>query len=129
MSRKHVISKRFIGSDDPSDVEQGGGFTSISSDYTSEVLNLAQTDKASFHLQWENSTLVATVLVQVRNGNDETDNWRTIDITPSIDISGASGEHEIILIELPFTSLRFFIDVASGSGDVGCSFSSKSVGA
>lgn len=126
--RKPVISRRTIGADDVSNVEQGGGYVVVNSDYTGETINVSQTDDLSFHFQWRSSTLTATLFVQARNGTSGQDDWRNLDFGSSITISGASGEHEILLSEMPFTNVRLFIDVASGSGQVGATFTSKSFG-
>lgn len=128
MGRKPVISKRLIGASAASNVEQGGGYITVSADYTTETINVSQTDNLSFHLQWRSSTLVATVYIQARNGDDDQDDWRTLDFGSAISISGTSGEHEITLNEMPFTNVRMFIDVASGSGQVGCTFAAKALG-
>lgn len=129
MGRKPVQSKRIIGYSDPSNVEQGGGLQTINSDFTTDDIHVSQTDKMSLHLVWENSTLDADVYVQARNGDAEEDEWRNLDFGASIEITGASGQHEINLFELPFTWLRIFIDRNSGAGDVGCAFVAKAVGA
>lgn len=128
MSRKSVISKRILGNVSVSDVAQGGGFSTISIDTYSDPLNVADTNEASFHLEWQSSTLIATVYVQARNGGAAKDDWRNLDFGSAISISGAAGEHEVVLLQMPFTDLRIFVDVASGSGQVGCSFTAKAVG-
>ncbi len=99
----------------------------VSADATSAVSSVAQLDVASIHLTWESSTLVATVKVQVRNG--EKDEFRDLSFSSAISISGASGEHDIVLLAMPFTDLRLFIDVTSGSGTVDAVLTSKSTGA
>ncbi len=128
MGRKPVISSRFIGNTATSNVEQGGGKVTVAVDYTSSTINVAQTDNLSIHIEWSASTLVADVYVQVRNGNEDIDNWRNLDFGTAITISGTSGEHEINILQMPFTDLRLFIDRASGSGQVGATFSAKALG-
>lgn len=122
MSRKHIISKHFIGTDDAPQA--------VSADYTSETLNVRQTDNGSIHLSWSGgSSPNMTVQVQARNGDAKQDDWRTLDFGSPITISGASGEHEIILTTMPFADLQIFIDVTSGSANVDGVFTLKSVGA
>lgn len=128
MGRKHVISKRTIGGADTSNVEQGGGYIEINSDYTSEDIRIAETDLLSFHFQWRDSTLDAEIFVQVRNGDQPWDNWRNLDFGSPILIAGTSGEHDITLLAMPFTYVRLFIDVASGDGEIGSTFTAKSQG-
>lgn len=116
MSRKHVISKKFIDS------------LTVNSNQTSEILNVAQTDKASIHLTWSGgSSPDIDVLVQVKNG--EADSFRSLDFGAVISITGASGEHEIILNEMPFTNIQLVLNHNSGSAVVSASFTFKSVGA
>ncbi len=129
MGRKVIVSKRIIGASATSNVAQGGGYQTISADYTTEVLNVSESDSASFHIQWRSSTLVATVSVQARNGDAAKDDWRTLDFGSVITISGTSGEHDVLIEEMPFTDLQLFIDVTSGSGQVGVSFAAKAQGA
>jgi hypothetical protein len=99
----------------------------VSSDATSEHSEVSQLDQASIALTWATSTLVAAAEIQVRNG--EKDSWRALDFGSAISISGASGAHEIILLAMPFTDLRVFLDVTSGSGTVNAVITAKSVGA
>lgn len=115
MARKHVISKKFIDSQ------------SVTSDYTSEVLNVAQTDSGSIHLSWTGSSPSIVVNVQVRNG--EKDTFRSLDFGSTISISGSSGEHELIFNSMPFTEMKLFLDHSSGSAVVTANFTFKSEGA
>jgi hypothetical protein len=115
LSRKHVISKTFVNE-------------TVSADAYSEELNVAQTDNGSIHISWSNgSTPNIDIYLQVKNG--EADSWRSLSFGSVPNISGASGEHELILNELPFTIARLFFDRASGSADVVASFTFKSRGA
>lgn len=86
-----------------------------------------QLDNASIDLEWTSSTLNATVEVQAKNGDNA--DWRTLEFSNPITISGASGSHEIILLMMPFTDLRLHIIVAAGSGTITAVLTSKSVGA
>lgn len=116
MGRKHVISKKFIDSQ------------AVSADFTSDVINVAQTDSGSIHLVWTaGSSPDIDIYVQVRNS--AADSYRNLDFGTAIEISGASGEHEIILNELPFSDLRIFADRASGSATVSATFIMKTKGA
>lgn len=99
----------------------------ITADTTSPSTNVSQLDQASIDLRWAGSTLVATAQVQVKNG--ENAEWRVLDFGSPITISGANGAHEIILLTMPFTDLRMFLDVSSGTGSVTAIITAKSVGA
>ena len=129
MGRKPVLSLRIIGRTDASNVEQGGGYISIDSDYTSDSINVAQTDILSFHFQWRDSTLDAEIIVQARNGDDDIDDWRDLDFGSSILIAGTSGEHEILLSEMAFTEVRIVVQVTSGDGEIGATATTKAMGA
>lgn len=116
MSRKPVISKRFINAQ------------SVSVDYTSDVINVKQTDIASIHIEWTSgSSPNIDIYLQVRNG--ENDNWRSIDFGSVPNISGASGEHELVLNQMPFSDFRLFLDRASGSAVITANFIAKATGA
>jgi hypothetical protein len=85
-------------------------------------------DQASIDLSWSASDLVAVLTVEVKNG--EHGDYRTVDFGSPIDITGASGSHEIIFLAMPFTNLRVVLTVTSGtSGDVNAVLTAKAVGA
>jgi hypothetical protein len=115
LSRKNLISKKFVDA------------LAVSTTQDSDTLNLGQTDKASVHLTWTGSSPDITVTVKARNGNADT--FRTLNMGGTIAISGASGEHELIFNELPFTELKLTFTRASGSATITANFTSKSVGA
>lgn len=125
MSRKPVISKEFIGS-----ANNGGSAQAVSADYTSEILNVRQTDIGSLHIVWSGgSSANIDIYVQVRNGDDKQDTWRTLDLGAVPNISGTSGEHEIVFTEMPFADLRVFFDRNAGSANVDATFVFKAKGA
>lgn len=112
------------------------GLNTVSATTNSNSTDTSQMDTASIDLQWSSSTLVATVTVQVANGpaNPATNtsnppNWRTLDFGTPIMISGASGRHDIIFTEMPFTILRITITPSSGTGTVTAVITQKSSGA
>lgn len=98
----------------------------VSANTTSNTTSVAQLDKASIDLRWSASTLAATVEVQAKNG--PSGDWRAIDMGSTITISGASGSHELIFNELPFTDLRLYVAYSSGSGTVDAVITAKSGG-
>jgi hypothetical protein len=99
----------------------------ISSTQTSASSKVDQLDYASISIVWAASTLAATVSVEVKNGDN--DSWHALDFSSAITISGASGAHQLVLSELPFTDLRLKITVSSGSGTVDAVITAKSKGA
>lgn len=116
MSRKHIITYTLFSG-------------AVSGNEESALpLNTKGLDKASIHLTWSNgSSPNIEAKVQARNG--EKDAWRTLDFGTAISISGASGEHEIVLNELPFTDVKLVLEHTSGSADVVAEATAKSVGA
>lgn len=116
MSRKNAIfSYKFFDSQ------------SVSADATSNSTSSIMQDQATIALVWSASSLVADLIVQVRNGNN--DDWRDLDFGTPISISGASGSHELHFLSMPWTDMRLFVDVASGSGVVDATLTAKAVGA
>lgn len=116
MSRKHLIySYKFFDNQ------------VVSTDVTSSSTTVAQLDNASIDFSWSSSTFVGTLQVQVKNG--ENADWRNLEFSSAITISGTTGSHEIILLLMPFTDLRLFIDRTSGTGTFKAVITSKSVGA
>jgi hypothetical protein len=95
---------------------------------TSSSTNVEQLDYASIDFQWASSDLVATVEVQAKNGKNG--DWRALDFGGTISVSGASGSHEILMTQMPFTDLRMTITVTGGSsGEVDAVITAKSEGA
>ncbi len=100
--------------------------TSLGADATSSVVNVINQDKASIHVSWTGTSPIGVILVQARNG--ENDSWYTLDF-PSIGVSGNTGDLQILFNELPFTDIRLFYDRTSGTGSITARISSKTTGA
>ena len=100
----------------------------LSTTTSSAQTDASMLDKASIDLRWSASTLVATVTVEAKNG-DNAEGFRALDFGAPLLISGASGAHDLILTELPFTYLRLTVTVTSGSGTVDAVITSKAIGA
>jgi hypothetical protein len=116
MSRKNAIfSYNFFDSQ------------TVNADATSNLTSSIMQDQATIAVVWSASTLVADLIVQVRNGSN--DAWRNLDFGSPIAIAGASGTHEIHFLSMPWTDMRLFLDVASGSGVVDATLTAKAVGA
>lgn len=117
MSRRAVISKLFVSEN------------ALNTSLQSEVLNVRQTDGGSIHLVWANgSSADFTVTVEARNGEADQDSFRTLDFGSPIQISGASGSHEIIFNSLPFAEMRLVLTRTAGSADIDATFTFKSLG-
>jgi hypothetical protein len=115
LARKAILSTKMFDAE------------SVSANTESKAIHVELTDLASINLTWSASSLVATAEVQAKNGKDE--DWRALDMGGAISISGASGSHELVFNELPFTELRLALDVSSGSGTVDAAITTKSKGA
>lgn len=115
MARKHVLSTKMFDEE------------VVSSNANSKVINVGQTDLAAIDLAWSASTLVATVTLEARTEKNGV--WRAVDIGGTPSISGSSGDHQIVLNEMPFLELRLAVAFTSGSGTLDASITTKSKGA
>lgn len=94
----------------------------------SREMNVDRLDYGSIALVWSASDLTATLEVQARNGKNEA--YRAVDFGSAIAISGASGSHEIIMSQMPFSDIKLVLTVTGGtSGVIDAPFTSKSNGA
>lgn len=116
MSRKSVLQPfRMIDAGDIS-----GNLTSVET----STINL---DSALILITWTGTSPVGTVTVEGRNGTKS--GWVTINMGASIDISGNSGDHQLIFTELPFTDMRLKYAATSGSGSMIATITAKVKGA
>lgn len=116
MARKNVVKAYSM-------IEAGD----LSGSITSAVTNVINMDKASIHLSWTGSSPVGVFTVQVRNG--ENDSWYNLTMGGgAINISGNSGDHQLMFNELPFTDIRLVYAATSGTGTVDAIITMKQVG-
>lgn len=99
----------------------------ISSSQTSAEIEVGQEDYGSIYVFWTGSSPVGALTVQAKNGTNGT--YRSLDFGSAISISGASGAHDLILNELPFTHLKLVYTRSSGSGSLTANVTLKSKGA
>lgn len=117
MSRKHVV-KSFKMLD----------AVSLAADQTSAATNVLQLDNATIHISWTGTAPVGVIAVQARNG--EFDPWFDLSFgSVTIDITGASGDHQILFKEMPFTDMRLKYIRTSGVGNLTATLTMKSIGA
>jgi hypothetical protein len=100
---------------------------SLASSQTSAETEVGGEDYGSIYLFWTGSSPVGTITIEAKNGGGGT--YRALDFGSAISISGASGNHEIILNEMPFTHLRIVYTRSSGSGSLTANVTFKSKGA
>lgn len=100
---------------------------SLAATVSSNPTSCINLDKASIHVVWTGTAPVGVLTVQARNG--ELDAWYDLDFGAVISVSGASGEHQIVFNEMPFTDIRLVYTRTSGTGSLTATISAKVVGA
>lgn len=105
--------------------QKSGG--DLSAPIISDVVNVANLDKASIHLAWSGTAPNGEIVLEARNG--EEDGWYTLNMGASITITGNTGNHLLVLNELPFTDIRLQYGFNSGTGTMTARITSKVVGA
>lgn len=98
----------------------------MSSSQTSDATSVINLDVASIHVAWSAASGASTITVEARNG--ENDSWYALDFGSVIATSGASGDHQITLLEMPFTDIRI-LTTAATSGSLTATISAKTTGA
>jgi len=117
MARKHVHSFAFFDASTP-----------ITLTTSSPSMIVGQMDYGSIAFSWANSDLIATVALEAKRGKD--DDWTELDLGTAPVITGASGEHELVLTQMPFTELRVTVNVTGGTtGEIAAVLTAKSEGA
>lgn len=120
MSRKSVVPGYAM-------IESGD----ISGNVTSDVVSVKNLDNASIIVSWTGTSPVGVLAVQARNngaGDVNPEPWYELDMGATINISGNSGNHQLVFNLLPFTDLRLVYTATSGSGTLDAVITSKVVG-
>jgi hypothetical protein len=99
---------------------------SIASNVTSDEVNVINLDKASIYLEWTGAAPVGAVVVEAKNRDNG--DWFALDFGLPIAISGASGDHVLLLLELPHETIRLQYNSTSGTGNLTATFVGKQVG-
>ena len=121
MSRKNVLKTYKIW--DSADLS--GNLTSGNT----SVINL---DNASIYVSWSGTAPSGEIVVQGTNDDPDKNaspTWKDLDFGSTITVSGASGNHDLILNSLPFNSLRLKYNRTSGSGSIIATITAKTQGA
>lgn len=120
MSRKHVIY----------------GFplfnaVSAATNQISATTHVAQSDKSSMYIFWTSGVgFSGTLTVEARHKNQaDTEPWFTIDLGSTVSLSGASGDHQIYLTEMPFDQIRLNFENTAGTATLTATILTKSQGA
>lgn len=116
MARKHVVYGYQIFD-----------AVSLASSQTSSEVEVSQSDYGSIFLSWSGSSINGTLEVQAKNGEDGT--YRPLDFGSTITISGTSGTHDLLILELPFTHIKLVYTRSAGTGSLTANLTLKSAGA
>lgn len=107
----------------------------LTADRTSETTKVANLDRASVFIDWTGSDAVGEIQFEARKIKEskpdaEADaDWRTLDFGSTIDITGASGSHEVIFDALDFTDLRVkFVSTSGTTGTLTAVMTAKQIG-
>ena len=106
---------------------------SLASNQTSSETNVTHLDRASVSIDWTGSDAVGTVEFEARkiNANEAVADadWRTLDFGATIDITGASGNHEVLFNSLDFTEFRVkFVRTSGTTGTITAVLTAKQIG-
>ena len=103
----------------------------ISTNQTSESTNVLNLDKASIQVNWSGTSPVGVLEIEATNQDPENSSsvWRSLDLGAVVNISGNTGEHDIILNEIPFWAIRLKYTSTSGTGSLNATLTMKVVGA
>lgn len=99
----------------------------ISGNATSEITNVMNLDKASIHLEWSSASIDGEILVEARNGVD--DSWYVLDFNTTLAVNTDNSFMQIVLNELPFTDIRLRYVSTAGSGTIDATLTMKTTGA
>lgn len=100
--------------------------TSVASNKTSQVSDIAGADVVQYDIEWSNGSLgfSAIIEVDVLSSYEGTTiesawKWNTLDYGGNVPtLSGASGSHNIILTANPFAKIRARVVHSAGTSDV-----------
>jgi hypothetical protein len=98
----------------------------LSSSQTSAEVEVGQADYGSIFVSWSGSSVSGSLQVMAKNGVNGT--YRALDFGASIPMSTNSGNHDLILNEMPFTHLKLVYTRSAGTGSMTASITTKSKG-
>jgi hypothetical protein len=99
----------------------------ISTNQTSSAVNVLKLDQASISISWSGTAPVGVITVEAKNGTN--DSFYELDFGTTIPVSGNSGNHQIILSEMPFEEIRVIYTSTSGTGSLDAIYTAKVLGA
>ncbi len=107
----------------------------INTDVTSDALNVENLDKGSINVAWSAGTSpVGTLTVEASNSTDNeilhsSGTWMELDFGVTIDVTGNSGDHQIVFESMPFRFIRLKFNSTSGTATSTATFHANTVGA
>lgn len=110
----------------------GSPSLNMSSDITTEITAVKNSDNIGIQLVWTGSSPSGEVFIQTSNDYNEqlsTGTWTDLDFGTPILITGNSGSHLININLVPFAFVRLFYDRTSGTGTLVATLVMKTVGA
>ena len=108
---------------------------SIATNQTSDKTNVESVDQGTIHINWASgSTPVGVITVEASNStelefNASTETWIELDFGTAINVSGTSGDHQIVFDSMPFRYIRIIYTRSSGSATLSANFHAKTLGA
>jgi hypothetical protein len=94
---------------------------------TSRIVNVINLDKASIFVDWTGTALNSRLFIEAQNTQDGP--WFDLFPNDTILLNGASGSHQIVLVELPHESIRVRTAPTAGTGSLDARLVAKTVGA
>lgn len=99
---------------------------SLAASVTSTEVNVVNMDKASIYVDWSGNSIDGVLAVEAKNS--EHGEWFELDFGSAILINGASGDHVLILNELPHHTIRVTYTRTAGTGTITATLVAKQVG-
>lgn len=99
----------------------------ISADTVGVFTNIEHRDRIFYDVTWSNGIGFSATLI-VQYSLDDGENWTTLDFGSVISLSGASGDHQILINHATFKLIRVALTGVAGSADVVASVKSSAEG-
>lgn len=106
----------------------------ITTNQTSDKTNVEPVDQGTININWSGTSPVGVLTVEACNCSDieitqGTAVWITLDFGVPINITGNTGDHQIIFDSMPFRYMRLVYSATSGAAALTAQFQANSTGA
>lgn len=120
---RRILNHKMLDSADISTTQTQNGHT-----------NVEGVDEATIMVEWSGTAPVGVISVQASNSEQDeftkgTEVWYDLDFGASIDVTGATGDHQINFTAMPFKAIRFVYTATSGTGTMTAHINATSLGA